>query len=83
MFIEKFINEPRHIEIQVIGDKHGNVIHLGERECAQALQCTADHDELERAAEGGDRRAGAEQQQRDDEHPALAEHVAEPASVRQ
>ncbi len=34
IFIEKFIEEPRHIEIQVIGDKHGNVIHLGERECS-------------------------------------------------
>ncbi|MSO68321.1 MAG: acetyl/propionyl/methylcrotonyl-CoA carboxylase subunit alpha [Pseudolabrys sp.] len=34
MFIEKFITDPRHIEIQVLGDKHGNVIHLGERECS-------------------------------------------------
>jgi propionyl-CoA carboxylase alpha chain len=34
MFIEKFITNPRHIEIQVLGDKHGNVIHLGERECS-------------------------------------------------
>jgi len=34
VFIEKFIEEPRHIEIQVIGDSHGNVIHLGERECS-------------------------------------------------
>ena len=34
MFIEKFIENPRHIEIQVLGDKHGNVIHLGERECS-------------------------------------------------
>lgn len=34
IFIEKFIREPRHIEIQVLGDKHGNVIHLGERECS-------------------------------------------------
>src|SRR5437763_1002360 len=33
-FIEKFITDPRHIEIQVLGDKHGNVIHLGERECS-------------------------------------------------
>src|SRR5207248_6900302 len=32
VFIEKFIVNPRHIEIQVLGDKHGNVIHLGERE---------------------------------------------------
>jgi len=34
VFIEKFIIEPRHIEIQVLGDKHGNIIHLGERECS-------------------------------------------------
>ncbi|NWH07642.1 MAG: acetyl/propionyl/methylcrotonyl-CoA carboxylase subunit alpha [Alphaproteobacteria bacterium] len=34
IFIEKFVNQPRHIEIQVLGDKHGNVIHLGERECS-------------------------------------------------
>src|ERR1700678_2604239 len=34
LFIEKFVTEPRHIEIQVIGDKHGNVIYLGERECS-------------------------------------------------
>ena len=34
LFIEKFIENPRHIEIQVLGDKHGNVIHLGERECS-------------------------------------------------
>ncbi len=34
IFIEKFIESPRHIEIQVLGDKHGNIIHLGERECS-------------------------------------------------
>ena len=33
-FIEKFITSPRHIEIQVLGDKHGNCIHLFERECS-------------------------------------------------
>src|SRR3989440_1664038 len=34
VFIEKFFVDPRHIEIQVLGDKHGNVIYLGERECS-------------------------------------------------
>ena len=34
IFIEKFIENPRHIEIQVLGDKHGNVLYLGERECS-------------------------------------------------
>src|SRR3990170_3103222 len=34
MFIEKFITDPRHVEIQLIGDKHGNVVYLNERECS-------------------------------------------------
>ncbi len=34
VFIEKFIEDPRHIEIQVLGDSHGNIVHLGERECS-------------------------------------------------
>lgn len=34
VFIEKFVVEPRHIEIQVLGDKHGNIVYLGERECS-------------------------------------------------
>lgn len=34
VFLEKFIVDPRHVEIQVLGDKHGNVVHLFERECS-------------------------------------------------
>src|SRR3712207_6870295 len=34
VFIEKFIEAPRHIEIQVLGDQHGNILYLNERECS-------------------------------------------------
>jgi acetyl-CoA carboxylase, biotin carboxylase subunit len=34
LYIEKYIEKPRHIEIQVLGDSHGNLVHLGERECS-------------------------------------------------
>ena len=34
MFIEKFVTQPRHIEIQVLGDQHGNIVYLHERECS-------------------------------------------------
>ncbi|CAJ0944176.1 unnamed protein product [Ranitomeya imitator] len=34
LFVEKFIEKPRHIEVQILGDKHGNVIHLYERDCS-------------------------------------------------
>ena len=34
VFVEKFVTSPRHIEIQILGDSHGNVVYLGERECS-------------------------------------------------
>ena len=34
VYIEKYIERPRHIEIQLLGDKHGSIVHLGERECS-------------------------------------------------
>jgi len=34
MFIEKYLENPKHLEFQILGDKQGNVIHLGERECS-------------------------------------------------
>src|SRR5207248_3228294 len=34
LYVEKLIERPRHIEIQLIGDRHGNMVHLGERECS-------------------------------------------------
>ncbi len=34
LYLERFVNRPRHVEIQILGDKHGNLVHLGERDCS-------------------------------------------------
>lgn len=34
LFVEKFVERPRHIEVQLMGDEHGNVVHLYERDCS-------------------------------------------------
>ena len=34
MYVERYVEHPRHIEIQIVSDEHGNIIHLGERECS-------------------------------------------------
>ena len=53
LYVEKLIERPRHIEIQIMGDRHGNMIHLGERECSDPAPAPEGDRRVPVAAGGG------------------------------
>src|SRR5207244_10931444 len=69
VYAEKFIRSPRHIEVQILGDQHGTLVHVGERECTLQRRHQTVVEECpspfvdaklgDRRAQGGARAAGA------------------------
>ena len=55
VFIERYVGSPRHIEVQVMGDMHGNIVHLFERECSCLLYTSDAADERSSVDLGGRR----------------------------